>query len=75
LPGEALAETGPPQRQPALRNNFGIEAAGILLGHRSITITEAYADEDQGKADAAIRQTGLRRSFDLRRLHSTPLGL
>ena len=41
-----------------LRKEFGLEAARIILGHRSAAITEIYAEEDKAKAIAAISQVG-----------------
>jgi integrase len=41
-----------------LRRRFGIEAARVVLGHRSAAITEVYAEIDQGKAAAIMGEVG-----------------
>jgi integrase len=41
-----------------LRKEFGLEAARIILGHRSAAITEVYAEEDKQKAIEAIAKAG-----------------
>ena len=41
-----------------LRKEFGIEAARIILGHRSAAITEVYAEQDQQKAVEAMVRVG-----------------
>ena len=41
-----------------LRKEFGIEAARIILGHRSATITEVYAEKDEQQAVAAMVKIG-----------------
>ena len=41
-----------------LRKEFGIEAARIILGHRSAAITEVYAEKDEQEAIAAIVKAG-----------------
>jgi integrase len=41
-----------------LRKEFGIEAARIILGHRSTTVTEIYAEKDERQAVAAMSQVG-----------------
>lgn len=41
-----------------LRKEFGLEAARIILGHRSVAITEMYAEIDKAKAVEAISQVG-----------------
>ena len=41
-----------------LRKQFGIEAARIILGHRSARITEIYAEVDVGRAREIMRQIG-----------------
>ena len=41
-----------------LRKEFGIEAARIVLGHRSAAITEVYAEKDEQQAIEAIMQVG-----------------
>ncbi len=40
------------------RKEFGIEAARIILGHRSAAITEVYAELGQGKAINAMLKYG-----------------
>ena len=39
-----------------LREQFGIEVAQTVLGHAAINTTEIYAERDEAKAKAAIRQ-------------------
>jgi integrase len=41
-----------------LRKEFGLEAARIILGHRSAAITEVYAELDQRKAVEAMLEIG-----------------
>jgi len=41
-----------------LRKEFGIEAARIILGHRSAAITEVYAEQDERQAIEAIMKVG-----------------
>ena len=41
-----------------LRKEFGIEAARIILGHRSAAITEVYAEQDERQAIEAIVKVG-----------------
>jgi len=41
-----------------LRKDFGLEAARIILGHRSAAITEVYAELDQQKAIEAMLKIG-----------------
>jgi len=41
-----------------LRKEFGIEAARIILGHRSAAITELYAEQDEQQAIEAIMRVG-----------------
>jgi len=41
-----------------LRKEFGIEAARIILGHRSAAITEVYAEKDEQQAVEAIAKVG-----------------
>ena len=41
-----------------LRKEFGLEAARIILGHRSAAITEVYAELDQQKAVEAMLKIG-----------------
>jgi len=41
-----------------LRKEFGIEAARIILGHRSTAITEVYAEKDEQEAIEAIAKVG-----------------
>ena len=41
-----------------LRKEFGLETARIILGHRSVIITEVYAEVDQQKAIEAIAKVG-----------------
>jgi len=39
-----------------LRKEFGVEAARIIMGHRSAAITEVYAEKDEQKAIEAIME-------------------
>ncbi len=41
-----------------LRKEFGLEAARIILGHRSAAITEVYAEKDEQAAVDAINRVG-----------------
>ena len=41
-----------------LRKEFGIEAARVVLGHRSAAITEIYAEVDRTKAAEIMAQIG-----------------
>ena len=41
-----------------LRKEFGIEAARIILGHRSAAITEVYAEKDEQQAIEAVTKVG-----------------
>jgi integrase len=41
-----------------LRREFGIEVARIILGHRSISMTELYAEIDDTKAKQVMRKIG-----------------
>lgn len=41
-----------------LRKKFGIEAARLILGHRSAAITEVYAEMDHQKAQDIMAQEG-----------------
>ena len=41
-----------------LRKEFGIEAARIILGHRSAAITEVYAEKDEQEAVEAMMKVG-----------------
>jgi integrase len=41
-----------------LRREFGVEAARLILGHRSIAVTELYAELDQEKAIDIISKVG-----------------
>ncbi len=41
-----------------LRREFGVETARVILGHRSATVTEVYAELDRVKAVEAALQAG-----------------
>ena len=41
-----------------LRKEFGLEAARVILGHRSAAITEVYAELDHQKAVEAMLKIG-----------------
>jgi integrase len=45
-------------RATELRRLFGIDAARVVLGHRSPQITETYAEIDGGKADEIMAKLG-----------------
>ena len=42
----------------ALREQHGIEAARIILGHRSAAVTEIYAEVNRGKAIEVMAKFG-----------------
>ena len=41
-----------------LRKEFGLEAARIILGHRSTAITEVYAEKDEQQALETMMRVG-----------------
>ena len=41
-----------------LRREFGVEAARLILGHRSIAVTELYAELDQKRAIRIMERVG-----------------
>ena len=41
-----------------LRKEFGIEAARVILGHRSAAVTEVYAEPDHKKAADIMAKVG-----------------
>jgi integrase len=41
-----------------LRKEFGLDAARVILGHRTTTVTEVYAEVDQQKALAIMERVG-----------------
>ena len=41
-----------------LRRQYGIEAARLILGHRSAAVTEIYAEMDASKAEAIMAEVG-----------------
>ncbi|MEK6677604.1 MAG: site-specific integrase [Planctomycetota bacterium] len=41
-----------------IRKEFGIEAARILLGHRSTAVTELYAEVDRGRVREIVSKVG-----------------
>jgi integrase len=41
-----------------IRREFGIEAARVILGHRSLDVTEIYAEADHQKVQDVIRKIG-----------------
>jgi integrase len=41
-----------------LRKEFGIEAARVVLGHRTAAVTEVYAEMDQAKASSIMGRIG-----------------
>jgi len=59
-PGGANTGAAWSRNAPAteLRKEFGIEAARIILGHRSAAITEVYAEKDEQQAIEAMMKIG-----------------
>ena len=41
-----------------IRKEFGLDAARVILGHKSAAITEVYAEMDREKAVAVIGRIG-----------------
>jgi integrase len=41
-----------------LRQEFGVEAARLILGHRSVAVTELYAELNHNKAVEIIAKVG-----------------
>jgi integrase len=41
-----------------LRKAFGLEAAGVILGHANMKVTELYAEQDRELADKVMSQVG-----------------
>jgi integrase len=41
-----------------IRKEAGLDAARAVLGHRTLTITEVYAEIDQAKAAAVMEKLG-----------------
>lgn len=39
-----------------IRRDFGLETAKIILGHKSVAVTEIYAEADEAKAQDAMRR-------------------
>ena len=54
------------------RKEFGIEAARIILGHRSAAVTEIYAERDEQEAIKAVMKVGQSDTFHLRRIWTSP---
>ncbi len=42
----------------AIRKEFGIEAASVILGHSDIGVTQVYAESDKAKAIEVARRIG-----------------
>ena len=42
----------------AVRREFGVETARVVLGHRRLSTTEIYAEADLERAKEAIRRLG-----------------
>ena len=42
----------------AIRSEYGIEAARVILGHSSVETSEIYAERDETKAAEIMRQLG-----------------
>ena len=62
-PDEALVPAWHPHQlrhnaATRLRKEFGIEAARVVLGHRSSAVTELYAELDATKASTIMEQVG-----------------
>ena len=55
---EALAESEALANPEARRRRIGLEAARIILGHRSTAITEVYAEKDERQAIEAMIRVG-----------------
>jgi integrase len=41
-----------------IRREFGLEMAKVILGHKSVAVTEIYAEADEAKAREAMRRIG-----------------
>ena len=41
-----------------IRRDFGLDAAQVILGHKSAAITEVYAELDRTKAIGVVSQVG-----------------
>lgn len=41
-----------------IRREFGLEAAKVVLGHRTLTATQVYAEQDVSKAKQVMTQVG-----------------
>ena len=41
-----------------LRKEYGLEAAQVVLGHRTANVTQVYAERDQGLARDIMAQSG-----------------
>lgn len=41
-----------------IRRVFGIDAAQVILGHRSLSTTQVYAEQDHQKADSVMTRVG-----------------
>lgn len=63
----AIARTGVPHWHPhqlrhtcatRVRQEFGLDAAQVVLGHKSAAVTEVYAEVDRAKAVAVMSQIG-----------------
>ena len=51
----------PPAPAPAatrLRKQYGLEAARVILGHKSAAVAEVYAEIDQAKARHIMGEVG-----------------
>jgi integrase len=42
----------------ALRKEFGVDVAGVILGHRQLAVTQIYAERDEAKAAEVISKVG-----------------
>jgi integrase len=42
----------------AIRKEFGIDAASVILGHSSLDVTQVYAEKDEAKAKEIARRIG-----------------
>jgi integrase len=42
----------------ALRKEFGLDIAGVILGHRQLAVTQVYAERDEARAQEVVRRIG-----------------
>jgi site-specific recombinase XerD len=41
-----------------LRKEYGLEAAQVILGHKSMSVTEIYAEKDMATARKVMSEVG-----------------